>query len=77
MAREEQELSWMSGSVLQKSQYVSWISAPALHVQLCKHIQTMWSYQNIPYNQVYPEFLGANHREKCAIAASSCSNKPQ
>ena len=41
----------------------SWIGAATLHVQLCKHIQRMWSYQNIPYNQVYPEFRGSNHRE--------------
>src|SRR6185503_17973164 len=36
---------------------------PALHVQLCKHMQTMWSYQNILYNQGCPEFRGSNHRE--------------
>jgi hypothetical protein len=36
---------------------------PALHVQLCKHMQTMWSYHYIPYNQVCPEFRGSNHRE--------------
>jgi len=36
---------------------------PCTSVQLCKHIQIMWSYQHIPYNQVYPEFLGSNYRE--------------
>jgi hypothetical protein len=39
------------------------LTAMAGGIELCKHIQTMWLYQNNPYNQVYPEFPCSNHHE--------------